>query len=82
MSAPSHLTCQEIVEIVTEYLEHALPPEQATLFEEHMNFCTDCAWYLEQMRTAVAAVGRIDEDDVPDEARQQLMSAFRHWKRT
>jgi anti-sigma factor RsiW len=82
MSAPSHLTCQQIVEIVTDYLERALPPDEVTLFEEHMNFCSDCSWYLAQMRTAVDATGRIDEEDVPAEARDQLLSAFRNWKRS
>ena len=80
MSRPSHLTCQEIVELVTEYLEQALGPEDATLFEEHMNFCDGCSWYLEQMRVVVATVGQVVEEDVPEDAREQLLSAFRHWK--
>ena len=81
MSAPSHLTCQQIVELVTEYLEGALGPDQATLFEEHMNFCDGCAWYLEQMRAAIATAGLI-EDEVPSDAQEQLLTAFRQWRRT
>jgi anti-sigma factor RsiW len=81
MSTPSHFTCQEIVELVTDYLEGALGAGEATLFEEHMNFCDGCEWYLEQMRATIATVGRLEEDIAPD-AREQLLTAFRHWKRT
>jgi anti-sigma factor RsiW len=81
MSAPSHLTCQAVVELVTDYLEHALPAEQAAMFEEHLNYCGDCEWYLEQMRATAAAVRHIEEEDVPPDARDQLMAMFRNWKR-
>ena len=77
-----HLSCQEVVELVTDYLEHALAPQDATLFEQHINFCDGCQWYLDQMRTTIAAVGRIEEEDVPPEARDKLLAAFRDWRRT
>jgi anti-sigma factor (TIGR02949 family) len=77
-----HLSCQEVVELVTEYLDHAMPPEEASLFEQHINFCDGCQWYLDQMRTTIAAVGRIEEEDVPPEARDKLLAAFRDWRRT
>jgi hypothetical protein len=79
--AHDHLTCQEVVELVTDYLESALPPEQLALFEQHINFCDGCEWYLDQMRRTVAAVGRIQEQDVPPETRDALLAAFRDWKR-
>jgi hypothetical protein len=76
-----HISCQEVVELVTDYLETALPAEEAALFEQHLNFCEGCVWYLEQMRAAIATVGRIGEEDVPDETRTRLMAAFRDWRR-
>jgi anti-sigma factor RsiW len=76
-----HVTCQEVVELVSEYLDQALPPEEASLFEQHVNFCDGCDWYLDQMRSTVATVGRITEQDVPDETREKLLAAFRDWKR-
>jgi hypothetical protein len=76
-----HITCQEVVELVTDYLEHALPADEAALFEQHINFCDGCEWYLDQMRATVAAVGRITEEDVPSETREKLLAAFRDWKR-
>ena len=76
-----HVTCQEVVELVSDYLDQALPPEEASLFEQHVNFCDGCDWYLDQMRSTVATVGRITEQDVPDETREKLLAAFRAWKR-
>ena len=77
-----HITCQEVVELVTDYLERALPSDEATLFEQHLNFCDGCIVYVEQMRSTVASVGRVREEDVPPEAKDRLMTAFREWRRT
>jgi hypothetical protein len=77
-----HVSCQEVVELVTDYLEAALDPHEAALFEQHVNFCEGCVWYVEQMRTTIAAVGRIEEEDVPPEARDRLLAAFRDWRRS
>jgi hypothetical protein len=76
-----HITCQEVVELVTDYLEAELPAEQAALFEMHLNFCDGCLWYVDQLRTTVAAVGRLREEDVPAATRERLLTAFRDWKR-
>jgi len=77
-----HLTCQEIVELATEFLEGELPAEQATLFEEHINLCDGCEWYLDQMRTTIATVGHIEEEQLPPEMRSRLLATFRHWRRS
>jgi anti-sigma factor RsiW len=77
-----HLDCQEVVELVTDYLEGTLPPDQTTLFEQHLNFCDGCVWYLEQMRATIATVGRLREEDIPVGTRQQLLATFRDWKRS
>ena len=76
-----HVTCQEVVELVSDYLDEALPAEEASLFEQHVNFCDGCDWYLDQMRSTVATVGRITEADVPPQTRDKLLAAFREWKR-
>jgi predicted anti-sigma-YlaC factor YlaD len=76
-----HMTCQEVVELVTAYLEHALTEDEATLFEQHINFCDGCERYLHQMRTTIATVSRVEEE-VPPEALAALTAAFRGWKRT
>ena len=76
-----HIACQEVVELVTDYLDHALPADEAALFEQHVNFCDGCDWYLDQMRSTIATVGRISEEDVPAETRDKLLAAFQEWKR-
>jgi anti-sigma factor RsiW len=71
------ITCQEVVEVVTDYLEGRMSPEDVAIFEAHLELCDGCKWYVEQMRITIAAVGRIDEADVPDEMRETLLTAFR-----
>ena len=80
--ADPHVTCQEVVELITDYLEGALPPDDASRFEQHLNFCDGCVRYVEQMRTTVATVGRLTPQDVPDETAERLLAAFRDWKRS
>lgn len=77
-----HITCQELVELVNDYIDDALPPDEGALFEQHLNFCEGCVRYVDQMRTTVAGVGRLREQDLAPESRAALLSAFRDWKRT
>jgi hypothetical protein len=76
-----HLTCQQVVELVTDYFEHALDVADTSLFEQHLNFCDGCVTYVDQMRVTVSAIGHIGEEDLPAETRDQLLNAFRNWKR-
>jgi hypothetical protein len=76
-----HLSCQEVVELVTDYLERALPPDEAAVFEQHLNFCDGCIRYVDQIRATIATVGQIEEQDVPPEACDRLLAAFRDWRR-
>ena len=71
------ITCQELTELVNDYIENALPAHEMALFEQHLNFCDGCDWYVDQMRTTIAAVGRIEETDVPAAVRDRLLTAFR-----
>jgi predicted anti-sigma-YlaC factor YlaD len=83
MSEPrAHITCQEVVDLVNGFLEGGLEATTTALFEQHLNFCEGCVSYVDQLRTTVATVGRIEEEDVPPEARAKLMAAFREWKRS
>jgi anti-sigma factor RsiW len=71
------ISCRDVVEVVTDYLEGRMSPEDVAIFEAHLELCDGCKWYVEQMRITIATVGRIDEADVPDEMRATLMDAFR-----
>ena len=73
------LTCQQVVELVTEYLEGVMEPRRRARFEAHLAGCDGCTNYLEQVRTTVAVVGRLDVGDVPPPVMSELISAFRSW---
>jgi anti-sigma factor RsiW len=77
---PGDLTCRELVEVVTDYLEDQLTTAERTRFELHLCSCTGCRTYLSQMRAVVRAAGRLAEEDIPAHARLELLQAFRAWK--
>jgi anti-sigma factor RsiW len=78
---PGELTCRELVELVTDFLEGQLPLADRTRFELHICYCGGCRAYLQQMRALVAAAGKLTEESVPPKAKAELLQAFRHWKR-
>ena len=75
------MTCQEFVEIVTDYLEGALTLDERTRFEQHLVFCKGCSVYLKQMRDTLRATGRLSEESVPAGAREDLLRAFRAFRK-
>lgn len=73
------LTCAELVELVTDYLEGAMDPAARRRFEEHLAVCRGCEDYLEQIRTTIAAAGRVTPEDLDPVLRDRLLDAFRDW---
>lgn len=73
-------TCRELVELVTEYLEQALPDDARASFERHVLACGDCREYLRQIELTIATAGRLRDDDLPPALRDALLaaSAARH----
>jgi anti-sigma factor RsiW len=78
---PGDLECRELVELVTDYLEDALAPDERVRFERHLSGCDGCTAYLGQLRATLRAAGRLTERSLPDGARDRLLDAFRNWKR-
>jgi anti-sigma factor RsiW len=76
----AELTCKELVEIVTDYLEDRLPPAERQRFEQHLVGCEGCANYLDQMRQTIRLVGRLSEESISAPNRERLLRAFRDWK--
>jgi anti-sigma factor RsiW len=72
-------TCQELAELLTDYLEGLLAPSERASFDRHIAGCRDCTLYVEQMRLTIAASGRIRSDDIPPAVRDELLTAFRGW---
>jgi anti-sigma factor RsiW len=86
MAEPTHehehgYTCKEVVELATEYVDGVLSPQSATLFELHLNFCDGCMTFIDQIRTTAATAAQLCEDEVPEETKAQLLTAFREWRR-
>jgi anti-sigma factor RsiW len=75
------LTCQELVELVTEYFEGTLPARERIRFERHLSTCPYCTTYLDQMQITIRTLGRLPEETISADAREALLGAFREWKR-
>lgn len=71
------MSCQEVVELVTAYLEDALPPQRLALVQAHLDACEHCSTYLDQIRATIASVGSLTLDGLSDEAYRALADAFR-----
>lgn len=79
-----HLTCKELVEVLTDYLEDALDPAERAEIERHIVICRGCSNYVEQMRSTISLLGRIgDADGVANgdaQPGEQLLAVFRAWQ--
>jgi anti-sigma factor RsiW len=75
------MTCQELVELVTDYLEGALSGRERARFERHIAGCPHCTIYLDQMQITIRTLGRLPEESVSSEARDALLGVFHEWKR-
>lgn len=73
------LTCHAVVELITDYLEDALPPEDRHRVEEHLAECDGCTAYVEQMRTTIRLTGMLTEEQIPEDQKRQLLAAFHTW---
>ncbi len=77
---PRELTCRQVVEIVTDYLEGRLPLEQQTHFEQHLAYCTGCTEYLRQVRSTIAAA-RLPPEPPSPQVERELLKLFRKWEK-
>lgn len=75
------LTCQEITELVTEYLEGRMGTEDRLRFEKHVGLCRHCRAYLSQMRKTTQMLGKMSSEPVPDRVMAELRETFRGWKK-
>jgi anti-sigma factor RsiW len=74
------LTCKELVELITGYLEGMLRGRKLRRFESHLAACDGCTRYLAQMEATIRATGTLTEEQVPDEQKVVLLAAFRDWR--
>ena len=74
------MDCNELVELVTDYLDGALDDETRTRFDLHLQACDGCENYLEQFRVTVSTLGNVRDDQLDPAFRDRLLAAFRHWR--
>jgi anti-sigma factor RsiW len=74
---PYELSCDELVELVTDYLEGALAADERDEVEKHLAICKGCVEYVRQMRKTIAASGALAREPLSQEAREKLLGAFR-----
>ncbi|BDB41462.1 zf-HC2 domain-containing protein [Mycobacterium kiyosense] len=74
------LDCNELVEMITAYLDGSLDLETRARFDEHLLDCDGCDNYLQQFRVTIGRVGRIRKVELAPEFRAQLLDAFKDWR--
>ena len=79
MRLEDDMACRELVELITDYLEGALPPEDLSRLERHLGECDGCSAYLQEIRTTIRLTGRLTEETIPVEGRDELLRVFRAW---
>jgi anti-sigma factor RsiW len=76
MAEADDLVCVELVELVTDYLEGALPDAQARRLERHLDTCPGCTEYLEQLRAVAGSLRGLTDESFPPEMRDSLIADF------
>ena len=75
------MTCLELTEVLTDYLEGAMSPEDVARFDAHLALCEGCATYVEQMRETIRTVRALRAEHVEATVPDAVLEAFRAWKR-
>ncbi len=75
------LTCRELTELVTDYLERRLSMADRLRFELHLGMCRHCRVYIRQMKQTIRTLGALREADIPDHVSERLLARFREWKK-
>ena len=75
-----YLTCAELVDLVTDYLDGALSPADRARFDEHIMTCPPCQADIDQMRRTIDVLGRVPQESLSTDAERDLLGAFREWK--
>jgi anti-sigma factor RsiW len=76
---PEDLACQQVVELITDYLEGALSRTERRRVESHLRGCANCTTYLEQMRITIQATGSLQVEDLDPEILREFTDLFRGW---
>ncbi|HEX5619007.1 MAG TPA: zf-HC2 domain-containing protein [Solirubrobacteraceae bacterium] len=80
MTELPEMPCQELVEVITDYLDGVLSATDRARFDAHLAECDACQDYLDQFRQTIALAGQIEPEQLSPQTRDQLLSAFRDWR--
>lgn len=75
------LTCRELTELITDYLEGRMAFMDRVRFRSHIGMCRNCRTYLDQMKHTIRTLGHLPPETIPPDMRDQLLARFRDWKR-
>jgi anti-sigma factor RsiW len=75
------VACQELVELITDYLEGTLPPDERARFDAHLAECPGCRTYLAQIWQTIRTLQRLDDDRLSARTKEDLLRLYRDWKR-
>ncbi len=73
------LSCKEITEIITDYLEGRMSLPDRIRFQMHVGGCRHCRAYLRQMKATIASLGRLPDEPMPDDVRDEMRKRFAAW---
>ena len=74
------MTCKQLTELITDYLERRMPLSHRVRFQLHVGMCKHCRAYLRQMKATIRTLGLLPAETIPPDVREQLMKRFRNWK--
>ena len=78
--SPSPVPCQQVVEMVTDYVEGVMPGADRRRLEHHLGGCRYCTAYLAQIRETIRLAGRVTPDDLTPPMRTELTDLYRRWR--
>jgi anti-sigma factor RsiW len=78
--SPAEIPCQQVVELISDYLEGALPARERRRLEHHLAGCPHCSAYLAQMRETLRLTGRLVPEDLSPEMQREFSDVYRQWR--
>jgi predicted anti-sigma-YlaC factor YlaD len=78
--SPAEIPCQEVVEMVTDYLEGALSRRDRRRIEHHLAGCPHCTAYLEQMRETLRLTGQLVPENLSPEMQREFGEIYERWQ--
>ena len=69
-----NLGCSECVDLLADYVDGALPREQADRLEWHLASCPPCVAFVKTYKGTVDAAARLRQMTLPPELRDRLIA--------